>query len=326
MKGWRPSACQGSTPDRAFFKRAFSCWTSDRSACLFPRGSAPRPGLMTRGSMDPGFPFSRSIGSAAAESDKRRPSVRDLKNGASPSPRSKRPEELEMKTKATTSRANGRRRRGPVASFKAGRGARNKKCPGGRRKPLIRLDSAKEIEGFSWLYFGRTLLDEARFGSIWIWLGKKFGRPAETGTRGGWHVRAAGRSVRERHARAGAPDSATRGRRALVWPLAPCYAAAGSGGNGGYASHKDAFRDHKRRQPLTCLERRRYQKRRETAPQCYSPRRGAQHRVSKSLPRACRGDGPDGGSRVLERPSRRVALRRRSQIPWGWIAASALPE
>jgi len=36
-----------------------------------------------------------------------------------------------------------------------------KKALGGRRNPLIRLDSAKEIKGFSLLDFVRALLDEA---------------------------------------------------------------------------------------------------------------------------------------------------------------------
>ena len=53
----------------------------------------------------------------------------------------------------------------PVASFKAGSGAKNKKGPGGRRNALISLDSAKEIQGFSLLNFVRALLDEAR---IWL--------------------------------------------------------------------------------------------------------------------------------------------------------------
>ena len=126
-------------------------------------------------------PFSRSTRLRGRQvGRKRRPSVRDHKNGASPSPRSKRPGELEMKTKETTHEphANGQRRRRPAASFEAGSGAEIKKGPGGRRKPLIRLDSAKEIQGFSLLYFVRALLDEAR---IWLNLGlawKKFGFPS----------------------------------------------------------------------------------------------------------------------------------------------------
>ena len=35
--------------------------------------------------------------------------------------------------------------------FKGGRGEKRKKGPGGRRNPLIRLDLAKEIQGFSLL-------------------------------------------------------------------------------------------------------------------------------------------------------------------------------
>jgi hypothetical protein len=45
------------------------------------------------------------------------------------------------------------------------RGGERKKCPGGRRKPLKRLISAKEIQGFPWLKFGRALPDSA---PIWL--------------------------------------------------------------------------------------------------------------------------------------------------------------
>jgi hypothetical protein len=62
---------KGSKPVRALL-RANSCRTSDRSACLFPQGL----GLMTRAPWTPDSLFA-FIGSAAAESDKRRPSVRD---------------------------------------------------------------------------------------------------------------------------------------------------------------------------------------------------------------------------------------------------------
>jgi hypothetical protein len=59
MKGWRPSASKGPKPVRAPFKRANSCRTSDRSACLFPRVLGPRahnPG----DPWTPGFPFWRN--------------------------------------------------------------------------------------------------------------------------------------------------------------------------------------------------------------------------------------------------------------------------
>ncbi len=66
MKGWSPSACpSGSKPVRAPFKRANSCRTSDRSACLFPRVLGPR-------AHNPGDPRTRVLllaqrGSAALE-------------------------------------------------------------------------------------------------------------------------------------------------------------------------------------------------------------------------------------------------------------------
>jgi hypothetical protein len=43
MKGWRLSALSiGSKPVRALSQRAYSCRTSDRSACLFPKVPLPR--------------------------------------------------------------------------------------------------------------------------------------------------------------------------------------------------------------------------------------------------------------------------------------------
>jgi hypothetical protein len=42
---------------------------------------------------------------------------------------------------------------------------------GGRRNSLKRLNSAKEIQGFPSIVFGRAWLDLARFANIWIWLG-----------------------------------------------------------------------------------------------------------------------------------------------------------
>ena len=70
-----------------------------------------------------------------------------------------------MKTRETTNPCERAAPTPPVASFEAGSGAEKKKGPGGRRNPLIRLNSAKEIKGFSSLYFGPALLDEAR---IWL--------------------------------------------------------------------------------------------------------------------------------------------------------------
>ena len=72
MKGWRPSACPiGPKTGSGLVKRAYSCRTSDRSACLF-RGSSV-PGLMTRGLvLDAGFPFRAQSGSAADRSGRNR--------------------------------------------------------------------------------------------------------------------------------------------------------------------------------------------------------------------------------------------------------------
>src|SRR5271165_372195 len=50
MKGWRPSAGQGLEPDRALFKRTYSCRTSDRSP-VFSTG----PGAFAP--WTPGSPF-----------------------------------------------------------------------------------------------------------------------------------------------------------------------------------------------------------------------------------------------------------------------------
>ena len=55
-----------------------------------------------------------------------------------------------------------------------GPGRTKKKRPGGRRKPLKRLDPAKDprkSKPFPLLVFVRAWLDFAGFGSIWFWLG-----------------------------------------------------------------------------------------------------------------------------------------------------------
>jgi hypothetical protein len=102
MKGWRPSACLGSTPDRAL-RRTHSCRTSDRSPCLYcaPRSPGSRPGDWSVDAAVPRFPPVRL---AAAKSDGQgAPSVSQGRN-----PRSKwrqpftcfmRPEDTETTTK-----------------------------------------------------------------------------------------------------------------------------------------------------------------------------------------------------------------------------------
>jgi len=75
------------------------------------------------------------------------------------------PEELAMKTKETRTRGEWAAPTPPRSLLCGGKRRTNKKGPGGPRNPLIRLDSAKEIQGFPLLDFGRALLDEAR---IWL--------------------------------------------------------------------------------------------------------------------------------------------------------------
>ena len=50
------------------------------------------------------------------------------------------------------------------------RGGERKNGPGGPRKPLKTLDSAKEIQGFSFVYLVGLCWIWLQFGSIWIWL------------------------------------------------------------------------------------------------------------------------------------------------------------
>jgi hypothetical protein len=74
-------------------KRTNSCRTSDRSACLFPQVL----GLMVQGAP---VPFSRSSASRPpGRTDRARASA--ILKGASPSPRLKRQDEFEMKSKKT---------------------------------------------------------------------------------------------------------------------------------------------------------------------------------------------------------------------------------
>ena len=67
MKGWRPSACPWLDAGSGFFKRAILAGRRiDRP--VFFRGSSV-PGLMTRGSVDAGFPFSRNEAPRPPQSD-----------------------------------------------------------------------------------------------------------------------------------------------------------------------------------------------------------------------------------------------------------------
>ena len=76
--------------------RANSCRTSVRSACLFPRGLDPRSralsylGIMARGSVDRGVPFSRSSGPRPLSGTNNARASAILKTAPAPSPRLKR--------------------------------------------------------------------------------------------------------------------------------------------------------------------------------------------------------------------------------------------
>ena len=111
--------------------RANSCRTSDRSACLFPQ--VPVPGLMSRDPWTPGFPFRAHQAPRPPSSDKYARASAIMKNGASPSPRLKRQggtrnEDQGNDTEPACERAAPTP---PVASFKAGSGAKIKKRPWG---------------------------------------------------------------------------------------------------------------------------------------------------------------------------------------------------
>jgi hypothetical protein len=67
--------------------------------------------------------------------------------------------------------------------YKAGSGPKMKKGAGGRRNPSQKLDSAKEIQGFPLIVFGRAWLNLAGFGENGNWLGKTKSALASLGDR-----------------------------------------------------------------------------------------------------------------------------------------------
>ena len=149
----RYSRHEGLAPVRLFIGletgsgplRANSCRTSDRSACLFQE--VPVPGLTCwiRGRR---VPFSRSSGFAAARSDKGAQASAIMKR-RQPFTSLERPRNSRRRQGHTVSPGDGRRH-AARGLLQGGKGAK-KKRPGGRRKLLIRLNSAKEIQGLSWL-------------------------------------------------------------------------------------------------------------------------------------------------------------------------------
>ena len=118
MKGWRPSACPlGLETGSGSFAGEFLPDIGS-IGLSFPRGPGPRG--LTRGSVDPSFPFRMNEAPRPPGSDGNGAQASAIRKGASPSPRSKRPEELKMKTKESTHNQGERAAPAPpAASFKA---------------------------------------------------------------------------------------------------------------------------------------------------------------------------------------------------------------
>ena len=163
MKGWRPSACSiGSKPVWALLRANFLPDIGSIGLSFSASPSWARPG--------PRVPFRAHEAPRPRGRAEPRRGVHD-KKGASPSPCSERPGELEMKTKETTHAPRGTGSADAARGLPQGRKRRkNKKWHGGRRNALITLDLAKENQGFPLLDFVRALLEEAR-----IWRGFGFG-------------------------------------------------------------------------------------------------------------------------------------------------------
>ena len=145
MKGWRPSACPiGPKTGSGLVKRAYSCRTSDRSACLF-RGSSV-PGLMTRGLvLDAGFLFALIRLCGRQVGPKPRPSVRDdEKAPALPH----LPEEPKTKIEGPTMNPGANMPTLP-RYLKPESASTRKNASGGGRKSLKRLELAKESKDFN---------------------------------------------------------------------------------------------------------------------------------------------------------------------------------
>ena len=83
MKGWRPSAIRRLETGSGYFQAGVFLPGVGSIGLSFP--PVPVPGIIAPGTVDAGFPPVREMRLTAAQSGERRPSVRDLKNGASPS-------------------------------------------------------------------------------------------------------------------------------------------------------------------------------------------------------------------------------------------------
>jgi hypothetical protein len=148
MKGWRPSAIlKARNRIGPFMKRTHSCRTSDRSACLFPWGSRSPgcdPGIGGRhGSLrSPLEARGRQVGRKWRERPtktqsairKMAPALHFLQETGGP----------KTKTEGTINSPNEQATPALRPRPEAGSGPKGK-GRGGRRNPLIRLDSAKEM-------------------------------------------------------------------------------------------------------------------------------------------------------------------------------------
>ena len=147
MKGWRPSACPKAR-NRIGLGEAGE-FLPDIGSIGLSFSARSSVGLMTRGSVDPGSLFalirlrgrqSRTNDAQASAIMKRRQPFTSL---------AKQPEEPKTKTEGPTMNPGRTRDAYFAAAFEAGIGFEKKKCLGGQRKSLKRLNSAKESEAFN---------------------------------------------------------------------------------------------------------------------------------------------------------------------------------
>ena len=169
MKGWRPSASEGLEPDRAFSSgRTLAGHQIDRPVFTAPRSPDHGDPWAAR---FPHVRFNQARGRQVGQMASMRPRV--MSPGDEIHDRKMAPAlHLLHETGGPRNHNKKERHRGeqaaptlPVSTFKPESPRKRKKGRRGRRNSLLTLDSAKEIQGFSLLKFGRALLDEPR---IWL--------------------------------------------------------------------------------------------------------------------------------------------------------------
>jgi hypothetical protein len=161
MKGWRPSACPEARNRFGLFSggRILAGHRIDQPVLVptCPRALAGGRQGSPSSHNEAARPPRRTYPRPKTSTMKRRPPFTSLKKAGGT-----RNEDQRNTNPTRTGSADA------MASFEAGSGAETKTGLGGRCNALIRLDSAKEIQGFCLTLFGRALLDEAR---IWLNLG-----------------------------------------------------------------------------------------------------------------------------------------------------------